>query len=136
MRAGEGGYLVRRARGIRGLVSFSCRADEGVWWVDPALGSCFRPRRWEGRMRGLLGTRAGEAPCLVLAPCRSIHTVGMRYSLDVAFAGQDGLALRVCRGLPPGRVASCRGAAWVLERPHQEGPWLEAGQPVPLGPPG
>jgi uncharacterized protein len=70
-----------------------------------------------GRMRGLLGRpapAAGEA--LWLRPCRSIHTIGMRYAIDVLFLDRHGTVLRARRDLPPGRLAFApRGAASVLE---------------------
>ncbi len=45
------------------------------------------------RRRGLLG-RDGIEGALVLRPCRSVHTVGMRFPIDVAFVGRDGKVLR------------------------------------------
>ena len=41
------------------------------------------------RARGLLDTTANwgdGSRILVLIPCKSVHTIGMRYALDVAFA--------------------------------------------------
>ena len=45
------------------------------------------------RSRGLLG-RDGVDGVLLLRPCRSVHTVGMRFPIDVAFCDAD---LRVLR---------------------------------------
>lgn len=46
------------------------------------------------RSRGLLG-RDGVDGALLLRPCRSVHTLGMRFPIDVAFC-DDGLrVLRV-----------------------------------------
>lgn len=66
------------------------------------------------RGRGLLG-RDGIDGALWLPGVRSVHTVGMRFALDVAWLGRDGRVLRV-RLLRPGRVSgwSLR-AAGVLE---------------------
>lgn len=47
--------------------------------------------------------------------CRSIHTFGMRFPLDVIFLDADGRAIRVDRDVPPWRVVSCRGADAVVE---------------------
>lgn len=55
------------------------------------------------RGRGLLG-RDGIAGALWLPGVRSVHTVGMRFALDVAWVGRDGRVLRV-RTLGPGRVS-------------------------------
>lgn len=54
---------------------------------------------------------------LCLAPCAAIHTVGMRYPLDVVFLDKG---LRVCKcvhGLEPNRFAVCWAAAMVIELP-------------------
>jgi uncharacterized protein len=45
------------------------------------------------RARGLLG-RDGVDGALLLRPARSVHTVGMRFAIDVAFCDDD---LRVVR---------------------------------------
>jgi uncharacterized membrane protein (UPF0127 family) len=45
-----------------------------------------------GRVRGLLG-RDGVDGGLVLRPCRSVHTIGMRFPIDVAFCDRDGRVL-------------------------------------------
>ena len=41
---------------------------------------------------------------LVLQPCRQVHTIGMRFPIDVAFCARDGRVLRV-RTMRPGRVS-------------------------------
>lgn len=70
-----------------------------------------------GRLRGLLcrGRPPGPRSGLWLAPCRAIHTLGMRYPIDAAFLDADGQLLRLARNLPPGRVAVCLRAASVVE---------------------
>lgn len=88
------------------------------------------------RARGLLGTRAGWGAghdVLVLLPCRSVHTVGMRYALDVAFCDAGGTVVRSETDVRPGRLLSCGRAAFVLERPHaDDGTWPVEGDVVPL----
>ena len=58
------------------------------------------------RTRGLLkrdGLPAGE---LMLIPrCNMIHTVSMRFAIDVVFLDRHGIVKRVVRNLPPGRMA-------------------------------
>jgi uncharacterized protein len=55
------------------------------------------------RRRGMLGRdEAGGA--LVLRPCRQVHTIGMRFPLDVVWCDRGGRVLRVAT-LPPGRVS-------------------------------
>lgn len=66
------------------------------------------------RRRGLLG-RPGYEGALVLRPCRQVHTVGMRFAIDVAFCDRDGVVRRVAT-MRPGRVSRpCLAAAWAVE---------------------
>ena len=70
---------------------------------------------WE-RMRGLLGRAplaADEA--LVIEPCNMVHTVGMRYPIDVVFADRAGRVLQVSAAVPPRRMRGCLRAARVVE---------------------
>jgi uncharacterized membrane protein (UPF0127 family) len=53
---------------------------------------------------------------LLIPHCRSVHTFGMRFPIDVTFLDERGRTLRVEHGVKPGRVVSCRGAFAVLER--------------------
>ena len=45
------------------------------------------------RRRGLLG-RTGLDGAVVLRPCRSVHTIGMKFAIDVAFVDADGTVLK------------------------------------------
>jgi len=47
-----------------------------------------------GRARGLLG-RDGVEGAILLAPARSIHTVRMRFAIDVAYLDSDHRVLRI-----------------------------------------
>lgn len=59
------------------------------------------------RARGLIGTDCLPARGgLFLRPCRSVHTFGMRYPIDVAFLDHQGRVLRTVENLPPNRVTS------------------------------
>ena len=51
------------------------------------------------RRKGLLG-RDGFEGALVLRPCRHVHTVGMRFPIDVAFCDVQGLVLTTCTLVP------------------------------------
>lgn len=53
------------------------------------------------RGRGLLG-RDGVVGAVLLEPCRSVHSFGMRFALDVAFCDADGVVLRIA-SLRPNR---------------------------------
>src|SRR4051795_2286141 len=63
----------------------------------------------------LRGVPPGHA--LLIPDCRSVHTFGMRFPLDVTFLDERGQPLRVERRVPARRVLGCRGAFAVLERP-------------------
>jgi uncharacterized membrane protein (UPF0127 family) len=69
------------------------------------------------RFKGLLARASvqdGEG--VWLPQCRAIHTVGMRFPIDVVFVDRNGLVLRICRNVPPNRFAlSCRAARAVVE---------------------
>jgi hypothetical protein len=66
------------------------------------------------RRRGLLGREEVEG-VLVVRPCRTVHTVGMRFPIDVAFCDGTGAVLRTY-SLRPGRVTRVvRRAALAVE---------------------
>ena len=46
------------------------------------------------RTRGLLG-RDGFTGAFVIRRCRQVHTLGMRFDLDVAFCDAEGVVLRI-----------------------------------------
>ena len=52
---------------------------------------------------------------LVLRPCRNVHTVGMRFPIDVAFCDGDGTVLRTTT-LAPWRISPVvRRSAFAIE---------------------
>jgi uncharacterized membrane protein (UPF0127 family) len=57
------------------------------------------------RQRGLVGRDELEG-VLVLRPCRQIHTLRMRFPIDVAFCDRDGFVLHIASLVP-----------WRLSRP-------------------
>lgn len=68
------------------------------------------------RMRGLLARpelRSGEG--MLLRSCNMVHTVGMRYPIDVVFLGRDGSVLKVSASVAPRRARSHWRAHSVLE---------------------
>jgi uncharacterized membrane protein (UPF0127 family) len=59
------------------------------------------------RMKGLLGRDslpAGEA--LWLRPCKSVHTIGMKFPIDILFLGKDRKVVGVEENIPPNRFSS------------------------------
>ena len=71
------------------------------------------------RFRGLIGTgslRPGDG--LWISPCDSVHTLGMRYPLDVLFVDREGTVVGCCRSLRPNRFSPrYRKAHGALELP-------------------
>jgi len=58
------------------------------------------------RRRGLLGAPSlPDGQGLVIIPCRHIHTIGMKYSIDVAFVDASWTVRRVVHNLKPGRLS-------------------------------
>jgi uncharacterized membrane protein (UPF0127 family) len=49
--------------------------------------------------------------------CRSVHTFGMKFALDVAFLDAHGRTVRTARGVQPNRILFCRRARSVVEMP-------------------
>jgi uncharacterized membrane protein (UPF0127 family) len=68
------------------------------------------------RLRGLAGLREIDARMgLELPHCRSVHTLGMRFALDLIWLDAEGAVVRVDRAVPPNRLRSCRTARAVVE---------------------
>ncbi|MGH2991099.1 MAG: DUF192 domain-containing protein [Solirubrobacterales bacterium] len=63
--------------------------------------------------------RAG--PGLLIPRCRSVHTFGMRFALDLAFLDRNGAVISRRFSVPPGRVVLQRRAAAVVELPAAGG---------------
>lgn len=51
------------------------------------------------RRRGLLG-RDGLEGAIVLRPCRWVHTMGMRFPIDIAFVGDSGTVIKTMHMSP------------------------------------
>jgi len=68
------------------------------------------------RRRGLLGRESlGATEGLLLTPCKAVHTVGMRFPIDVIFIDRDGRAVRIVPALAPWRIAMSARAKAVIE---------------------
>jgi uncharacterized membrane protein (UPF0127 family) len=52
---------------------------------------------------------------LHLAPCRSVHTFGMRFALDLIWLDARGAPVRVDRGVGSHRIRTCLAARSVVE---------------------
>jgi len=68
------------------------------------------------RLLGLAGLSAMPAGLALHFPrCRSVHTLGMRFALDLIWLGADGRPVRIDRSVPPRRFKACRHARSVVE---------------------
>lgn len=66
------------------------------------------------RLVGLLGRRALKAgEGLVLVPCNAIHTLLMRFPLDVAFVDREFHVVHVLSDLRPNRIPPPVPGAWL-----------------------
>ena len=91
---------------------------------DAATGTLLIPRLrvartpW-ARMKGLLGTRTlGVDEGLWITPSNQVHTIGMRYALDLVFVDAENRVVAVEENVAPGRIVrKVRRASSVLELP-------------------
>jgi uncharacterized protein len=92
-----------------------------VLGLEVPLATGFR-----SRLLGLSWLDREEAGSgLLITRCRSVHTFGMRFALDLIFLDGDGRPSSVRRQVPPRRFVADPGARTVLELP--------AGDQPPLG---
>jgi uncharacterized membrane protein (UPF0127 family) len=71
---------------------------------------------WNARRRGLAGLAdIDPREGLHIEPTRSVHTIGMRFALDLVWLGTDGTVVRVDRDVPPRRMRTCVRARSVVE---------------------
>lgn len=68
------------------------------------------------RRRGLLG-RSGlpDGTALVITRCNAIHTIGMRFPIDIAFVDSSGCVRKIVRDLPAWRIACSLRASTAIE---------------------
>jgi uncharacterized membrane protein (UPF0127 family) len=85
----------------------------------------------EGRLARALGLawleRGQAGPGLLIPRCRSVHTFGMRFPLDLLFLDAELRLLTARADVPPRRIITCRRAGAVLELPAAGGEAAEVG---------
>ncbi len=87
------------------------------------------------RLRGLIGRPSlRESEGLLLLGTKAIHTMGMRFAIDVLFLDEDGRAIHLLHAFKPSQISPLVGrSAMVLELPAgtlektgtQVGDWIE-----------
>ena len=96
--------------------------EDAVRVVNRTRGILLGDRVWTAstflsRLVGLLGTTAiADGEGLWIVPCRGVHTMGMRYPIDVAFLDARGVVVGILEAFPPNRVGRVvRDARGALE---------------------
>jgi hypothetical protein len=98
-----------------GSVVLARDADTGRLLADRVALALTRSERRKGLL-GKSGLARGEA--LWIAPCRGVHTCGMRFAIDVIALDGSGRVIDQVDAMPPWRLRLPRwGTAGVLELP-------------------
>jgi uncharacterized protein len=100
----DGAGRAKRLRGLPQLVIDGHEVPVAVTHTARLLGLALLPRDFAG-------------PGLLIPRCRSVHSFGMRFPIDVLFLGHDGSVVASHHAVPPRRIVSCRTAAAALELP-------------------
>lgn len=95
---------------------------------DRVLASLEVPPDRRGRRRGLMG-RGDFDGAMLLSPCRSVHTFGMKFVLDVAFLDKGNNVVSVVTVVPGRVVIRLRSRSVIEARAGAFERWgLEVGQ--------
>jgi uncharacterized membrane protein (UPF0127 family) len=96
--------LARRLRGLPRVAVGGREIPVASTRLSRLLGLALLPRELAG---------AG----LLIPRCRSVHSFGMRFAIDVVFLDRRGSVLCLRRDVRAGHVVTCRAASAVLEIP-------------------
>ncbi len=80
------------------------------------LFRCNHAKTMMQRLKGLLG--ADELSLdegLLIEPCNSVHTFGMKHGLDIIYLDKTGTVLKCINNMLPRRVSAARHAKYTLE---------------------
>jgi uncharacterized membrane protein (UPF0127 family) len=84
------------------MLPLTVRLPDGRSLADRAR----RSTHWHERVQGWLGRASvGAGEGLLIAPCGSIHTFGMAFSIDAVFLDRQGTVLKLKPEVRPGRLA-------------------------------
>jgi uncharacterized membrane protein (UPF0127 family) len=50
-----------------------------------------------------------------IVPCEAVHTVGMRFAIDLVYLDRNHVVLKTRHGVTPWRISACLSAHSVLE---------------------
>ncbi|MDO9533910.1 MAG: DUF192 domain-containing protein [Bacillota bacterium] len=71
------------------------------------------------RLKGLLG-RSSLAPGkgLIIRPCRSVHTMGMQFPIDIAFVDNEDRICHIIKNMRPYKISPCiNKSSYIIEAP-------------------
>lgn len=70
------------------------------------------------RLIGLLLTsRLDRGDALIISSCNRIHTIGMKYPIDVIFLDQNYKVVKIAFNLSSCKISTCLNASYVIEMP-------------------
>jgi len=97
------------------MKTVALRTVEGRWIAREVRMGC----SFASRCLGLMRTKSlGEQQGLLLTPARTVHTLGLRYAIDVVFLSRQMRVLALAPDVPPWRLrAAPPGTGRVLELP-------------------
>jgi uncharacterized protein len=87
-----------------------------AWLLSEArvLASAEIAANGSDRRRGLRGRESVDG-ALVIESCRWVHTLGVRFPIDVAYVDESGVVIKIVR-MPPWRIgAPVKHGRWVIE---------------------
>jgi hypothetical protein len=83
------------------------------------LGECVEAANTSTKRRkGLLGRdQLLPGTGLWISPCESVHTVGMRFAIDLVYIDKKNRVRKISNSVPPWRLSACLTAHSVIELP-------------------
>jgi uncharacterized membrane protein (UPF0127 family) len=96
----------------------SFRIDNLTKRTELATAARLADNPWSRLVGLLVKKRLADGEALLLRPCSSIHTLFMRFAIDVVYLGKDATVLKVVPSLKPFRFSgTLRHAHYTLELP-------------------
>ncbi len=86
---------------------------------EQVASSCYLANNFFTRLKGLLGRKQmSEGEGLLIKPCSSVHTLGMKMTIDVVFLSSDFKVLHIIEEMQPGKLSPIiKHSSSVLELP-------------------
>lgn len=84
---------------------------------DVLLEDVIIAKSFFARLKGLLGVDSlAEDEGIIIKPCNSIHTMGMKFNIDVAFIDKNNKVIHIINEMPPGKFSPIvRGGSYIIE---------------------